>query len=376
MSFLGRTVSHLTAVERRSLEHRSVFHSISIVSTFPSARSLRASDEQRPPRSLHCSAAANPATIILTLSLVHLCARPATIRSRCSVRLLPVPARCRRRSTGQMFSLRAGLLVCYLATVAAAIDGALRDGSALSDQSALVASSTASSSPLAAAASFPTVIGSSHPWPSVVGTEERDVSQLSSSSLSSSLSLPLLLTALSPPTVRTVAGLCRGHGLPGSERHCLYPGGAADIRITAELHRAEGSPWPSVAELSSLSLSLLVDPLHPLQLEPPSLQVQLVAAHLQSASSLHRLAVPFWGVLSASFARVGIFDLLFVVDQSSGLLSLGNINSSVAVEVRTATDTRLPSLRASRALFLHLPLPLTLCACLVCCCCRCGGLCV
>ena len=177
------------------------------------------------------------------------------------------------------------------------------------------------------------------------------MSQLSSSSLSSSLSLPLLLTALSPPTVRTVAGLCRGHGLPGSERHCLYPGGAADIRITAELHRAEGSPWPSVAELSSLSLSLLVDPLHPLQLEPPSLQVQLVAAHLQSASSLHRLAVPFWGVLSASFARVGIFDLLFVVDQSSGLLSLGNINSSVAVEVRTATDTRLPSLRASRAPF-------------------------
>ena len=144
---------------------------------------------------------------------------------------------------------------------------------------------------------------------------------------------PLVLTALSPPAVTTVVGLCRGHALPGSERYCVHPGGAADVTVVAELHRAEGSTWPTQAELSTLTLRLLVDALHPAVLSPLNLLPQTLPPHSSPDAAAYRLSLPFRGVLSATTARVGLFDLLFAPAQSHYVAPLGPVNSTVAVEV-------------------------------------------
>ena len=154
----------------------------------------------------------------------------------------------------------------------------------------------------------------------------------STASLCSLPAAPLLLTALSAVSVSTVSGLCRGHTLPGSERYCLAPNGAADVAVTAQLHRAETGTWPTLEQLATLSLQLLLDDSHPLRLGSLRLVPQLPADSTPSPSE-HRMSVPFRGVLSAGTERVGLFDLLFEPAPSAHWLSLGSINASVAVEV-------------------------------------------
>ncbi len=180
---------------------------------------------------------------------------------------------------------------------------------------------------------------------------------------------PLLLTALSAPSVTTASGLCRGQALPGSERshssqpssashtmgsvvdtytfllhrvttsprYCIHPGGAADITVVARLHKAEGDQWPTVAQLSVLRVELLVDSAHPLQLTPSSLLPQVSPALLLAAAFSNRLDLPFRGVLSASFDRVGVFDLLLLAGASALIAPLGSVNTTVAVEVHNPT---------------------------------------
>ena len=152
---------------------------------------------------------------------------------------------------------------------------------------------------------------------------------------------PLLLTALSLPTVTTLSGLCRGHTLAGSERYCIQPGGAADITVVAQLHRAEGSGWPTTQQLSTLSLSLLADSIHPLLLTPPVLLPQLLPASVPLLSDFH-LQLPFRGVLTASSSRLGLFQLHFLPANSPHVVQLGSVNSTVAVEVTQCNTQQHP----------------------------------
>ena len=232
----------------------------------------------------------------------------------------------------QMSSIRTALLLLFVLST-------VRENVTHAAPSVPMGNVTAASV-LTSAASFSSTVLTSAPLPVLLLESDSSVAQLlsSSSSRPSSGVAPLLLTALSPPMVATVQGLCRGYTLPGSERYCVKPGGAADITVTASIHRAAGSPWPAMAALSALNLRLRIDSLHPLQLSPAVLLPMWSSVSPPPASS-HVVAVPFRGVLSVPSSRVGIFDLLFVTASSQYVVPLGEVNSTVAVEVAKQSDT-------------------------------------